>query len=117
MTPDEFRELALALPDVSEGAHMGHADFRVGGKIFATLGYPDADHGVVILPADAQQEYLKARPATFGAASGAWGERGATNVRLSALDVQVASDALESAWRKRAPKRLTKQFDHPHPRS
>ena len=49
MTADEFRRLALNLPEVVEGSHMGHADFRVGGKVFATLGYPDERYGAIML--------------------------------------------------------------------
>lgn len=52
MTPSQFRHIALSLPDAVEGAHMGHADFRVGGKIFATLGHPDAAWGMVQLKPD-----------------------------------------------------------------
>src|SRR4051812_48233820 len=113
MTAEEFRELALSLPEVVEGAHMSHADFRVGGKIFATLGYPDADHGMVILPPDEQKEYVTAHAAVFVPATGTWGERGATNVLLGAVDAETASDALASAWRKRATKRLANKFDRP----
>lgn len=116
MTVEEFRELALSLPEVSEGAHMGHADFRVGGKIFATLGYPDAEHGMVILPPEVQAEYSTAYPAVFAKASGAWGAGGATSVRLASADCDTVSDALSSAWRKRAPKRLPAKFDPPHRR-
>ncbi len=112
MTPDEFRELALSLPEAVEGAHMGHADFRVGGKIFATLGYPDADHGMVILPPEVQTEYLASQPKAFARVSGTWGAGGATSVRLTAIDREAASDALASAWRKRAPRRLAAQVAH-----
>ncbi len=112
MTADEFRELTLSLPEAVEGAHMGHADFRVGGKIFASLGYPDADHGMVILPPEAQTEYLASHPKAFARASGAWGVGGATNVRLAAIDLETASEALASAWRRRLPRRLAAQFAH-----
>src|SRR5882757_3957244 len=56
MTPNEFRELALSFPDAIESAHMHHPDFRVGGKIFATLGYPDKDPAMVKLSPDEQKE-------------------------------------------------------------
>lgn len=117
MTATEFRRLALSLPEVCEGAHMGHADFRVGGKIFATLGYPDAQHGMVILPTEAQAEYLVSHPDVFAPAPGAWGAGGATTVQLAALDEATASDALALAWRKRAPRRLVAAFDRPSQRS
>ena len=111
MTPDQFRELALALPEAVEGSHMGHADFRVGGKIFATLGYPDADHGAVTLPPEDQAYFVKAHSAVFTPANGAWGKAGSTIVRLAKANRKAVEAALEAAWRKRAPERLTKEAE------
>ena len=65
MTAAEFRKLALALPDAQESAHMNHPDFRIGGRIFATLGYPDAAWGMVKLYPDQQEAFIKAAPKTF----------------------------------------------------
>ena len=73
MTPNQFRKLALAMPDAIEGAHMGHADFRVGDKIFATLGYPDAAWGVVLLKPDQQAPLLQTAPDIFSPVPGGWG--------------------------------------------
>ena len=87
---------------------MSHPDFRVGGKIFATLGYPDNDHGMVILPPDEQKKFIESAPATFTPAKGAWGLRGSTCVRLEAVDAATLRHAMEIAWRKRAAKRLLK---------
>ena len=70
MTADQFRKLALGLPEASEAAHMGHPDFRVGGKIFATLG-PDEDWGMVKLTPDRQAEVMRAEPDVYRPASGA----------------------------------------------
>jgi len=109
MTPDQFRKLALALPEAVEGSHMGHADFRVGGKIFATLGHPDADHGAVTLPPEEQAYFVKSHAAAFTPASGAWGKAGSTTVRLAKANRKTVEAALEAAWRKRAPKRLLKE--------
>jgi hypothetical protein len=106
MTPTEFRRLALSMPEASESAHMEHPDFRVGGKIFATLGYPDKDHGMVILPPEEQKRFVESAPAIFAPAKGAWGLRGSTCVRLEAVDAVTLRRAMEIAWRKRAPKRL-----------
>src|SRR5690554_1786803 len=103
MTSDQFRRIAHALPEAVESAHMGHPDFRVGGKIFASLGYPDADHGAVMLPPDEQQYFLKAHGEAFRSAAGAWGRQGSTIVRLAEADRKVVQAALEAAWRKRAP--------------
>jgi len=61
MTPNQFRRLALALPDATEGAHGGHPDFRIGGKVFASLGYPDATLGMVKLAPDGMVEQFGGR--------------------------------------------------------
>ena len=110
MTADEFRSLALDLPEASEGAHMGHPDFRIRGKIFATLG-PDEDWGMVKLTPDQQASYLVQEPNVFAPASGAWGRRGATIVRLRNAKKAIVRQALLKAWRNTAPKRLAQQFD------
>jgi len=106
MTPADFRKIALSLPEASEGAHMDHPDFRVGGKIFATLGYPDKDHGMVILPPEEQTRFVQTYPKIFTPAKGAWGKNGSTSVRLELVDRATLEQAMEIAWRKRAPKRL-----------
>ena len=108
MTTAEFRQLALSLPEAIESAHMDHPDFRVGGKIFATLGYPDVEHAVVLLPPDEQARYLSDAAKVFEPAQGAWGRNGATAVRLATADRKMIKEALGLAWRKRAPKRLLK---------
>lgn len=111
MQPNEFRAIALSLPEAFESAHMGHADFRVGGKIFATLGYPDDAHGMVVLPLDEQAALVWEAPAVFAAAAGAWGRRGSTVVNLQKVTRPVVRRAIESAWRKRAPRRLHETED------
>ena len=108
MTAAEFRALALSLPETMESAHMNHPDFRVGGKIFATLGYPDDEYAVVLLPPERQARYLTTAPKVFAPAKGAWGRNGATQVRLAAANRKMIQEALGVAWRKRAPKRLLK---------
>jgi hypothetical protein len=106
MTAAEFRRIALSLPEAEESAHMSHPDFRVGGKIFATLGYPDVDHGMVILSPEEQARFVKTYPKVFTPAKGAWGKRGSTAVNLHAVDKATLKRAMEIAWRKRAPKDL-----------
>jgi len=106
MTATEFRRIALSLPEAEESAHMSHPDFRVGGKIFATLGYPDNDHGMVILPPEEQARLVQTYPKIFTPAKGAWGKRGSTTVSLSAVDKTTLKRAIEIAWRQRAPKDL-----------
>lgn len=106
MTLDQFRRLALTFPEASESAHMNHPDFRVAGKIFATLGYPDDEHGMVILPPDEQKQFVRAAPEVFAAAKGAWGKRGSTTVYLRAVDKATLKPAMKIAWRNKAPKDL-----------
>jgi hypothetical protein len=105
MTPLQFRRLALALPDATEGAHMGHADFRHGGRIFATLGHPGAAFGMVKLTPDQQAMLVATTPEIFLPVPGGWGRRGYTNVRLAAADGATLKHALALAWQNCAPKR------------
>jgi hypothetical protein len=100
-----FRALALALPEAEEGGHHSHPDFRVRGKIFATL-LPGETVGMVKLTPDEQQRYLLGFPGSFSAAPGAWGKMGCTYVELAAADEAVVAEALRLAWRSRAPKSL-----------
>src|SRR6516225_7876956 len=105
MTANQFRSLALSFPETSESSHMGHPDFRVRGKIFATLG-PDEDWGMVKLTPDEQSSFLRIKPDAFHPAAGAWGRKGATIVRLCDADEAIVRQALIAAWRHTAPKRL-----------
>jgi hypothetical protein len=105
---DDFRRLALALPGAEERAHMGHPDFRVGGKIFATLGSPDDEWGMVGLLPEKQELAMEAEPDAFKPAAGAWGRGGSTLVRLDAVSGEWLERTLAWAWRKRAPKNLQK---------
>jgi len=102
-TPEDFRRIALSFAGAEERAHMAHPDFRVGGKIFATLGSPDAAHGMVQLMPEQQALAIEAEPAAFRPASGAWGRGGSTLVRLEAVSDEWLERTLEWAWRKRAP--------------
>jgi hypothetical protein len=106
MTPSQFRRIALSLPEAVEGAHMGHADFRVGGKIFATLGHPDPAYGMVQLKPDQQALLMATSPKVFVPVPGGWGRQGSTHVRLAAADAATLRNALTMAWTNRAPKSL-----------
>jgi hypothetical protein len=108
MTADGFRTLALALPEASEHTHMQHPDFRVRGKIFATLGYPDVKWGVLKLTPQQQQVYVRAEPDVFVPVKGAWGARGATQVKLRAARKGSVARALRTAWENTAPKTLVR---------
>jgi len=108
MTPNEFRELALSFPEAIESAHMHHPDFRVGGRIFATLGYPDGDSAMIKLPRAEQREFVRSNPDVFQPAKGAWGRQGSTIVYLPAATIDVVREALTAGWRNTAPKRVKK---------
>ena len=111
MTADAFRQLALDLPEAVESEHMGHPDFRVRGKVFATLGYPAGEWGMVKLTPELQEEFLDEAPDVFTPASGAWGRRGATMVRLGLARTEAMRRALQAAWRTVAPKRLAREHE------
>ena len=108
MTAEQFRRLVLSFADTEERAHHNHPDFRVKGKIFATLGYPNKDSAMVRLPRDEQKEFIRSNPDVFQAAKGAWGRQGSTIVYLAAATIDIVGEALAIAWRRAAPKRLSK---------
>jgi hypothetical protein len=110
MTLESFRRLALALPETIESEHMNHPDFRVGGKIFATL-LPDKGLGMVKLTPDQQKMLVKAHPEIFLPVPGGWGIRGATNVRLKSAKVSIVREALMLGWRNTAPQHLTEESE------
>jgi len=98
MTRDQFRKLALSLDEVTESSHMGHPDFRVRGKVFATLGYPDDGHAMIKLTAGQQADCVDAAPDVFAPAAGAWGRAGSTTVLLKAAKSDLVRSALKDAW-------------------
>jgi hypothetical protein len=104
MTEKDFRRIALGMKDAVESAHMDHPDFRVNGRIFATLHH-DRLWGMVKLLPDQQHMFLKRDPATFKPESGAWGRQGCTAVRLESVDEETLGEALTLAWQNtmRAP--------------
>jgi len=97
MTADAFRILALALPEAVESAHGGHPDFRVNGRVFASLGAPDDDWGMVALTPEKQDAFLAAAPKAFRPSAGAWGRRGYTCVHLASADRASVHRALGMA--------------------
>jgi hypothetical protein len=110
VTANDFRRLALSLPETIESAHMDHPDFRVRGKIFATLGHPADGWGMVKLTPEQQHYYAKGEPEIFVPVKGAWGRRGATSVNLKAARKPALEKAIRAAWRNTAPKRVLEQF-------
>ncbi|HEV3208484.1 MAG TPA: MmcQ/YjbR family DNA-binding protein [Terriglobales bacterium] len=111
MTQAEFRRLALSFPETEEKQHMDHPDFRVRGKIFATLAYPDKAWAMVKLNPLDQARFFEAEPEVFIPLKGTWGRRGATQVCLKAAGKESVRRALAAAWRNTAPKRLAAQID------
>ena len=98
MTVNQLSKLALSLPEVVEGSHFHHPDFRVRNKIFATLAYPDERWGMVKLTPEQQTAILRAQPATFRPAAGAWGRSGSTVLLLSAITAAALRPILRRAW-------------------
>jgi hypothetical protein len=99
MTGDTFRALALALHGVTEGAHMGHPDFRANGRIFASLDASERS-GTVMLTPDEQAELVRAYAGVFGPAAGAWGRQGCTTIVLRQADEAAVRGALLLAWQR-----------------
>lgn len=103
--PEDVRALALMLPEAVEGAHQGHPDFRVGGRIFATL-WTEEERVVLRLSPEQQAAATEAEPDACEAVPGAWGERGWTSVELFAVEEDFLRAGLLAAWRNTAPPAL-----------
>ena len=108
MTPQAFRRIALAMPDAVEGAHMGHPDFRVNNRIFASIHSEDR-FGMLNLTPDEQGRFLSDYPETFSPESGAWGRAGCTRVLLKSADAEAVGEAMTLAWRNTAAKSKPKR--------
>jgi hypothetical protein len=112
VTAEQFRRLALSFPQAFESSHLNHPDFRVlGGKIFATLAYPDKTSAMVKLTPEQQEEFVAAGPEIFQPVKGGWGRGGATNVRLQSATIKVLKPAMTAAWCNAAPKKLSQEFE------
>jgi hypothetical protein len=97
MTAGAFRRLALEISGAVEAAHMNHPDFRIGGKVFASLGYPDDEHGMLKLTPPQQRALMRKAPGAFGPCAGAWGKRGCTSVVLAPAKTPLVRSALAVA--------------------
>lgn len=104
MTTADFRRLALGLAGAEEGSHMGATDFRVGGRIFATLASAKDGFGNLMLTPEVQAEFVADAPRLFLPVAGGWGRMGATHVRLADVPEDVLADALRAAWKLRVDK-------------
>jgi hypothetical protein len=109
MTAQDFRRIALSLPEATENSHMDHPDFRVGGRIFATLGYPDKSWGMVKLPPDQQKSFSREYPEAFTPVKGGWGRNGATQVDFENIDEPTLRRAMTAAYQNVARKRASRK--------
>ena len=98
------------LPEVVEGAHQGHPDFRVGGRVFATL-WTDEERVVVKLTPQTQTAAVEAEPDAFAPVPGAWGTRGWTSLDLYAAEEESLRSALLNAWKATAPPGLVARYE------
>jgi hypothetical protein len=97
MTIDDFRRMALEIPNAIERSHMNHPDFRVAGRIFASLGVPDENWGMVKLTREQQRAFVEKATKIFKPSSGAWGRQGYTNVYIPAATSAIVRAALDAA--------------------
>jgi hypothetical protein len=108
MTIDQFRKMALEIPKAVEQSHMNHPDFRVAGKIFASLGVPDEEWGMVKFTPEQQRTFIQRAPEVFKPSSGAWGRQGYTNVYLAAAKAAIVRNALDTAAKNVASRKQRK---------
>jgi hypothetical protein len=104
MRVTDFRRIALSLEGAEEGSHMGAADFRVGGRIFATLASQKDGYGNLMLTPELQAEFVSGLPEVFLPVHGGWGKAGATHIRLAPASEDVLVGALRAAWKLRIEK-------------
>ena len=104
MNIHDFRRIALSLPNAEEGSHMGSVDFRVDGRIFATLAHAKLGYGNLMLSPEQQAAFVAELPEVFIPVKGGWGRMGATHIVLSATNEDVVAGALRVAWQRRVEK-------------
>jgi hypothetical protein len=106
MDAEDFRRIALSLEGAEEGSHMGNADFRVGGRIFATLASADQGYGNLMLTPEQQETFVQELPEVFVPIAGGWGRMGMTHIRLAAANEGLLAGALRAAWKLRLEKNV-----------
>jgi hypothetical protein len=104
MKAADFRRIAMSMEGAEEGSHMGSADFRVGGRIFATLASQGQGFGNLMLTPEQQADFVAGLPDVFLPVAGGWGKSGATHIRLAAANEDVLTGALRAAWKVRVEK-------------
>src|SRR6202034_3374181 len=109
MNAADFRRLALLLDGAEEGSHMGSPDFRVGGRIFATLASQDQGYGNLMLSPEQQAAFAAEQPEVFLPVAGGWGRNGATHIRLAQANEDLLAGAVRAAWKIRIDKNAKKK--------
>jgi len=109
MTAAEFRRVALSFEGAEEGSHMGAVDFRVGGRIFATLASVGQGFGNLMLTPEIQAEFIADAPDVFLPVNGGWGRMGATHIRLAKANREMLTGALYAAWKLRVDKNAARR--------
>ncbi len=104
MNADDFRRIALSFEGAEECSHMGQPDFRVGGRIFATLASAGQGYGNLMLTLEQQTAFLEELPEVFVPIAGGWGRMGMTHIRLAVAKEDVLAGALRTAWKLRLEK-------------
>jgi hypothetical protein len=104
MTPSDFRRICLSMTGVEESSHMGAADFRVGGRIFATLAAQAQGYGNLMLDPEHQHDFITEAPDIFLPVPGGWGRNGATHIRLAQANEEILTGAIHTAWKLRLEK-------------
>lgn len=117
MDAEDFRRLALSLDGVEEKSHMGSPDFRVGGRIFATLAARELGYGNLMLTPEQQAMFVAEMPDVFLPVGGGWGKSGATHVRLAAANEDLLRGALQTAWKIRVAKNAAVEKKRPATRA
>jgi hypothetical protein len=115
MTAADFRRIALSFEGAEQGSHMGAVDFRVGGRIFATLASVKQGFGNLMLTPELQAEFVAEEPDIFLPIAGGWGRMGATHIRLAKANRDLLTGALEAAWRLRVDKNGKSKPRRPEP--
>ena len=104
MDANDFRRIALSLEGAEESSHMGAPDFRLGGRIFATLASEKQGYGNLMITPEQQAAFVEELPEVFLPVAGGWGRMGATHIRLGAASEDVLAGALHTAWKLRLEK-------------
>jgi hypothetical protein len=117
MNTNDFRRIALSLEGAEESSHMGSPDFRVGGRIFATLAHAAKGYGNLMITPEQQAAFVEELPDVFLPVDGGWGRNGATHIRLEAATEDVVEGALRTAHKLRVDKNAKTKSKVPSPKT